>query len=28
VRERIARTGDLWKGLLSPRGRVDLSAWV
>jgi bifunctional non-homologous end joining protein LigD len=25
VRERIARVGDLWKGLLSPRGRADLS---
>jgi bifunctional non-homologous end joining protein LigD len=28
VRDRIARTGDLWTGLLSPRGRVDLSARV
>jgi bifunctional non-homologous end joining protein LigD len=25
VRERIARVGDLWKGLLSPRGRADLA---
>jgi bifunctional non-homologous end joining protein LigD len=24
VRDRLARTGDLWAGLLEPRGRVDL----
>jgi bifunctional non-homologous end joining protein LigD len=28
VRARIARRGDLWKPLLSPRGRFDLSKYV
>ncbi len=28
VRDRLARVGDLWKALLSPRGRTDLRVWV
>ena len=28
VRERIARLGDLWKPLLSPKGRTDLAAFT
>jgi bifunctional non-homologous end joining protein LigD len=28
VRERITKVGDLWKPLLSPRGRTDLSKFV
>jgi bifunctional non-homologous end joining protein LigD len=28
VRERIAKTGDLWKGLLAKKGRIDLSKFL